>query len=309
MTWDTNGLQCRILQSRVFTFVVGSGEKHYSVHEAAFSQLSEPLNVMLNGSHKEARTTIVDWPDVDDHTFVRFTQWAYTRSYAAEEPDIILDQSSIELSSPINDKSGNTKSPEQAMYSLQSWEQRETGYGNCCGTSAYAEEFSVETCRKCGSTVDDCHQQCTSSLMRKRLLIQKFLDKDRINFSTTTSAFEPRINKESCEDYTGVFLCHAKLYVLGDVYDMPQLRRLALHRLHATLKAFVLYPSRLKDIAVLARYIFENTQSHDKIREMIVLYYACIIEDVLDQDGLESVIDDVPEFAYILIKKVSERLA
>lgn len=251
----------------------------------------------------------VEWPDVDERTFVRFTQWAYTKSYDTEEPEIILDQSSIELSSPTNDQceksddSENIKAFEQPMYSLQSWEQ-----------TATIDEF----CRVCASRFSSCfcgrRMQvrtlcCNSKSPKKTLLVQKFLDKDNVDYPTTTSIFEPRKNVEKCEDYTGVFLCHAKLYVLGDVYDIPQLRQLALHRLHATLREFTLYPDRLNDIATLAKYIFNNTLSHDRIQDMICLYYACIIEHVLEQDQLTSLIDDIPEFAPILISKMWERLA
>jgi hypothetical protein len=140
-------------------------------------------------------------------------------------------------------------------------------------------------------------------------LVGKFLDESGSEYPTSTSVFLPRKNTEACEDYTGVFLCHAKLYVLGDKYDIPPLRQLALHRLHATLKEFTLYPSRMDDIATLAKYVFENTVPEDKIRDMITLYYACIVEDASKHDGLKSLIDEIPDFGFGLISKMSERLA
>lgn len=97
--------------------------------------------------------------------------------------------------------------------------------------------------------------------------------------------------------------------MLGDVYDIPQLRQLTLHRLHATLREFTLYPSRLDDIVTLARYVFGNTQPHDKIQHMIGLYFACIIDDALKHEGLRSLIEDIPDLAHILVSKMSERLA
>ncbi|ROW03569.1 hypothetical protein VSDG_01238 [Cytospora chrysosperma] len=129
-------------------------------------------------------------------------------------------------------------------------------------------------------------------------LIYDFLDESGTKYPTSTSVFLPRKNTEACEDYAGVFLCHAKLYVLGDKYDIPPLRQLTLHRLHATLKEFTLYPSRMNDIATLAKYVFENTVPEDKIRDMITLYYACIVEDATKYDGLKSLIDEIPDFAF-----------
>lgn len=196
----TNDLQCSILQSRVFTFVVGSSKKQYSIHEAAFSQLSDPLKVLLNGPLKEAQTMRVEWPDVDEQTFVRFTQWAYTKSYVTEEPDIILDQSSIELSWPTddgcetNEEPLKPEDPGKAMYSLQSWQQ----------TAPMNEDCSVCTSRDtncyCRRDSVDRSTCCVTRLPKKSLLVEKFLDKYNKIYPTTTSIFEPRRNKESCED-------------------------------------------------------------------------------------------------------------
>lgn len=71
----------------------------------------------------------------------------------------------------------------------------------------------------------------------------------------------------------------------------------------------MLYPSRLNDIAILAKYLFENTRPDDKIRDLIMLYYACIIEDVSDSKSIKSLIDDFPDFADKLIIGMSQRLS
>lgn len=81
------------------------------------------------------------------------------------------------------------------------------------------------------------------------------------------------------------------------------------HRMYATLKVFVLYPSRMKDIAALARYLLENTHPEDGISDMIYLYYNCIVEDASKHDGFESLFHDLPDFAHGLIFKMSERLS
>ncbi|KAJ4424167.1 hypothetical protein N0V82_001215 [Gnomoniopsis sp. IMI 355080] len=265
---------------RVFTFVVGPNKKEFSIHEAAFSELSCPLEALLSGPYKESQTLRVEWPDIDEGTFIRFARWAYTGSYVTEEPDIILDRTNVKLSIPSSDGSdvvedGDNVTPEEPLYSLQSIVDKRSHH------------------RRPGT--------------KRHGLIQKFLDMSA-KYPTTTSDFKPRQNKESCEEYTGVFLCHAKLYVLGDAYDIPQLRQLSLHHLHATLKEFTLYPSRLNDIAALARYIFNNTQAHDEIQDMIGHYYACIFEDASKQQGLNSLISEMPDFALSLISSMSKRL-
>lgn len=118
--------------------------------------------------------------------------------------------------------------------------------------------------------------------------------------------FQARKNKGSMENYRNVFLCHAKMYVLGDKYFIPELQKLAIHRLHATLKEFVLFPSRLQDIVVLVKYVFENTHPEDEMCNMISLYCACIMKS-LDSGRygeLEVLMTEVPNFGLSLVRQL-----
>lgn len=187
--------------------------------------------------------------------------------------------------------------------------------------SGQGSKSTTVICRVCRSThTTDIDSACCISFQLKSVcvkcsintppartrhyLIDFFLDNDGIHFPTTTSIFEPKSNTDSCEEYTDV-LCHAKLYVLGDTYDIPSLCQLALHRLHATPNKLTPYQSCLNGIANLIRYIFSNTQSHDRIRSMLVLYYACIFEDASKHTDLALLRDEVPEFAACLVQWMS----
>lgn len=291
------------------------------------SGLSNPLNVLLEGPHKEARELRVLWRDVDEKTFVRFVQWAYTRTYTTADPEISIEQSNVE------DGSNRPDIAEQPLYNLGSIATSRkpattATTTHCqnphCRRMAYSggQKLINAMCSACGISYQGkrcsyCYQnlhseceQCRNSKTKKRRLdlVNKFLNTAGVSDPVPSSGQSPEKNTKGCEDYSGVFLCHAKLYVLGDTYDIPQLCQLSLHRLHATLKDFTLYPSRLDDISVLARYVFENTRPNDKIQEMITLYYACIIEDASKHEGLKSLIDECPDFAYELILRMSERL-
>lgn len=379
-----------IIGSDVFTFVIGPNGKEYNVHGTAISRLSKPLDVLINGDMREAKEKCVKWPDVEEKTFVRFTQWAYTKTYVTEEPDILLDPSLIRapIFPTVTQAPPKGKRSETPLYSLVTanvagsrnkdccWNQGCGWYGksnprnnyqatclvcrrgytatacascnsvytDCptCGPltkttrtscsytscghrynigSATTSQLTCLRCRKiyttkicpCKSAFSDCGAcaalQEGPELPRRRELIHKFLDESGSVYPTSASVFSPRKNTEGCEDYTGVFLCHAKLYIMADTYDIPALKQLSLHRLHSTLKEFTLYPSRMNDIVALAKYVFENTVPEDKIRDMITLYYACIVEDARKQDGLKSLIDEIPDFAFGLINKMGDRLA
>lgn len=380
----------RIIGSDIFKFVIGPNLKEYKVHGTAISRLSKPLGVLINGEMREAKEKCVNWPDIDEKTFVRFTQWAYTKAYVTEEPEIPLDPSFIRapIFPTVTQAPAKSTGSEKLLYSLVTADSVQSREKGCCwnrGCAQYGKSngkadhrptclvcrkiYVTTACPSCDSVYTDCptcgpltsavrnscsntscrwrntgnaattgqltclrcltnystkHCGCLSAFtdcgacaaamthttrLKRSELVNKFLDESGTKYPTTTSVFSPRKNTEGCEDYTGVFLCHAKLYIVADTYDIPALKQLSLHRLHATLKEFTLYPSRFNDIAALAKYVFENTRPEDKIRDMITLYYACIIDDARNHDGLKSLIEEIPDFAFGLISKMSERLA
>ncbi|KAH8193963.1 hypothetical protein TruAng_011870 [Truncatella angustata] len=86
------GRSGRIAQSRPFRFIVGLNEKEFFMHADLVASMSKVLNVLVNGSCNgtakldEARTSLAVWADVDEGTFVRFCEFAYTSNYRAADP-------------------------------------------------------------------------------------------------------------------------------------------------------------------------------------------------------------------------------
>lgn len=70
-----------------------------------------------------------------------------------------------------------------------------------------------------------------------------------------------RANRGANEDYTEVFLSHARLYVFADKYDIQPLKTLALEELHDKLATYTLYRGRTGDILALLRYVYASLLS------------------------------------------------
>jgi hypothetical protein len=81
-----NNFQCRIINSRLFKFIVGETidgiPTEFSVHEGAIAQLSKPLHSLVKGGLSEAQAGCAIWKDVNKETFERFVQFAYTGDYS-----------------------------------------------------------------------------------------------------------------------------------------------------------------------------------------------------------------------------------
>ena len=61
---------------------MGPQEHEFTVHEAAFTRVSARFNTLFHGDFKEARERLARLEDVDEHTFARFCEFAYTGNYS-----------------------------------------------------------------------------------------------------------------------------------------------------------------------------------------------------------------------------------
>lgn len=293
------------------------------VHAHALTWRSKPLRAMLGGSMKEATECRVFWEDVDEQTFVRFMQWAYTDEYTTAEPDILLDASNIQLAASSASTTKTFQNEEKALLSVQERTvavpaqnkvYRNQAYNceshggirvrtRCC--TKCNESFSANSCANCNQTLDIFCAKCRP-VPKGTTMVNAFTTSTL--WATSDSAFKPRQNTEACEDYSKVFFCHANLYILADKYDITALGALSMHKLYTTLKTFKLYPSRMHDILSLVALVFDNTRTEDKLRAMLVHYCTCIVENLAKCETFQPTLQDFPEFMSALMAKMTERL-
>ena len=110
------------------------------------------------------------------------------------------------------------------------------------------------------------------------------------------TALAPRANSAPSEDYTGVFLSHARVYVFAEEFDIQPLKRLVLKILHQTLAIFTLWPECVGDIVTLTRFVYDKTSEPvngaEPMRSMLKQYIGCemdvLVEAVDFRDFLEE---------------------
>ncbi|KAK4076948.1 uncharacterized protein Triagg1_3915 [Trichoderma aggressivum f. europaeum] len=308
-----------ILASKPFNFVVGPKKKQFTMHEAAITRLSKTLDKLLNGGMKESQEHCVCWEDIDEKTFLRFGEWAYTGDYKPEEPEILLDASQI-ANSTQDTKIATPSKTEPVADCLATFNSTKVKppFSHCGQNATSTINATCSTCRnsfitlRCRDSYCSTYQfyqcqKCRGGGMQKRkAMVEKFNNNSA--YAPPATPFVPRKNTESCEDYSGVFLSHARLYVLADKYDINELRDLSAHKLWVTLKEFTLYPERMGDLVGLVRYSFQNTLENDKLRTLLKDFCACTVENLCEGQGFLDMICETPEFACELIKEMSTRL-
>lgn len=278
--------------------------------------------------------------DVDQHTFVRFSQYAYTGDYLPAEPEILLDSSMIETthsvpgnatSTPDQDHNSQVLPPTPNDYETSElhnetivsepdpplagfepvMELRITRFPKQSkkgkkktGLYSYGEQQKEEAYAYDSEALE---REVPQS--KKSKLWEGFNDRVYVR---PQPDFQPRRNRESCEDYTEVFLSHARLYVFAETYDIGPLKLLSIHKLQRTLTSFTLYRRRIGDIVDLMRYTYLNTadlsESADSLRVLVIHYAACFVEELAQSAQFQSLLEEVGQLARDLVGQMLKRL-
>ncbi|EEP75358.1 predicted protein [Uncinocarpus reesii 1704] len=72
-----------LICSNLFTFLIGPQKVAFKVHSDAIAKQSPALSALVHGGMIEAKSRRVEWPDVDEDTFVRFCEFCYSNDYSA----------------------------------------------------------------------------------------------------------------------------------------------------------------------------------------------------------------------------------
>ena len=280
------------------------------VHSALIAHHSKPLGVLVNGKMSEAKEGCALLEDVDERTFVRFSQYAYTGDYVATDPDILLDSSAITSThSAPNEASIKDDGEEPSPSEPDPHEPTAANYDEDWRGISISKKDKKKG--KVWSKWSDEEEKPVpqASQSKKSELWGSFKDKV---YAILKPAFQPRRNRESCENYTEVFLCHARLYVFADRYDIGPLRDLSLHKLQRTLAEFTLYDQRVGDIVHLIRYSYSNTTDHpgsvDGLRSLVVHYSACVVDQLSQNVEFQSLLEEAGSLARDLIEQMLKRL-
>lgn len=134
--------------------------------------------------------------------------------------------------------------------------------------------------------------------------------------SNSIPNYNPRKNAKKYEDYTDAFLCHARVYVFAEKYDIARLRVIALHKLQQTLKIFHVYNKRIGNIVSLVRYSYSNGNTRDSevgqdidaLRKLIIYYVVCVFETVVKDDSFLALMEEggplIRDLTGMLLKRI-----
>ena len=268
--------------SAPFKFIV-DGEPLY-IHTDLVSLHSKPLDRLMNGYMAEAEKGFATLPDVDGATFVRFIEWAHKGYYTAAEFSTDVEEDRCTENDQASGNGGaHIAEPlpeETAVIDNEfGWGKRKKNKskGNFGFSDPDPDPPVFTTAR------EDLRNSFRKPIKSKGAI----------------KAPPPRQNESRTENYSEVFLSHARLYVFAEMYDIQPLKSRALNELHATLAIFTLYPQRTGDIITLLRYVYTNTskpkEGVEDLRTLMTHYMGFEMDVLMDDPSFGDLMIEDPE--------------
>ena len=283
----------------------------------------------MNGHMAEAQEGFVPLKEVDAATFIRFAQWAYQGYYTAAASTIDYESASlsanvveeecspgpVEAAEPVPAE-GPPAEPEPEVemveaHAIDGWGQPIQPVPDGWGATTHNWRSRASVKKSKGKKVD-CSVASRTTEAAKHDLKEAFINRKYTSRGESIIP-PPRPNQKPEENYSGVFLSHARLYVFADMYDIQPLKLLALEELHATLAIFELYSQRTSDIIALLRYVYAHTikpLDGEDMRAMLTQYIGYEMETLFVNDDFRALmIEDGGELLADFMGMVEKRIS
>lgn len=254
------------------------------------------------GEASEGKATI---KDIEEDTFMRFCQFAYTGDYTTPEfthiPTTELPCTS-DSDLPVVEPEPVVESPEPEPEPVEVPAAREP------------EPEPAEDIPSRGQPVRKLKKNKVSKSILMRRKLDNLVYETETSRADSTARCEVRQNSDPTEDYTPVFLGHAQLYVFAEQWGIDVLKTLALSKLHKTLTSFTLYTVRRPDVVELLRYTFSNDHTPDRVgavddlRSLVMLYATCEVESLVHCSEFLSLVEEGGQLAQNLVQMLVKRI-
>lgn len=267
----------------------------------------------MNGHMAEAHNGSAVLEDVDPDTFVRFAQWAYQGYYIAANSTVEVELLSESENGEIHDRDSGRRriaEPERETEPLLEVEEQPATYA--WGQPVKHKSSKKASKRSVGLVFRTPSLVSRNTQETKQGMKEAFINREHTARQESIRIPPPLPNRHHDEDYTEVFLCHARLYVFADKYDVQPLRVLALEELQATLAIFTLYLQRTTDIITLLRYVYAhyNEVEEEEMRMMLMHYIGYEMDTLMkDEDFRCLMIEDGGALLADFMGMVEQRLS
>lgn len=278
---------------------MGRERTRLSIHAAIAQDISDPLYALMNNGHMtESLAGFATLDDVEEGTFIGFSEYAYTGQYVTPELSMSQPIDSDNSTDRLNglsmengeDSALNDAEPDPAP-DLDTWAaftKSKKSKKAKKNPTHYHYEFQ-------GKAPDEFPEQITVVYPYEQLW-ERFRS---LVFDSKPASFSSNPD----------ILFHAKLYVFATKYLIEPLRQQCLRSLHRDLSVFSLNPENRTLIFDLLGFTYANTGrleagGRSALRDLVIHYIACEIRTLADDKKLYEVLDSDAEIGSDLVMKL-----
>lgn len=248
------------------------------------------MRALINGGMRESEERIADINDLTVEDFIRFCEFAYRGDYTVphweqdpEPTDVSREttdsQALLDLQNAAHETSYSPEARDEPISPTQ-WRLDEAP-----AEPAVVSEFDytawLSSLEKKKKPQKPSYELALKSKNEFRAQIneREYIKSSDVKDEILKQAI-PYSNANSRQNFTPVFLAHARLYTFATMRLIESLKDRALDKLHNTLKVFCLYTDRINDVVELARYAYGNGEDRrddgtiDELRKLVVEYIA-----------------------------------
>jgi hypothetical protein len=271
-----------VYRSRIFTFLVGENKTPIAVHAEVIATQSKALNALINGKMEEAQSGCAFLSDVTEDDFLRFCQYAYTGDYATP-PFTMIEAEKDEI--PIAEAILDQWPPPAPPLPVD--------------IEPAPNEILVEEDLNADFVWTPLKKKIKGVKQKKSHLYDAFFGLS----SPTEYARQPLLdsykvveNTSPREDFTPVFLAHARLYVFADKYGIESLKLLVLGKIQQTLVGFKCFGTRLDDVVESVRFSYcnDNTpdEGDDQLRALVLQFVTCKQDKIGESESFLALLEE-----------------
>jgi hypothetical protein len=254
----------------------------------------------MRGKMSESASRVVTWVDVDQETFVRFAQFAYTGDYSV--PKMIVDGQFHQQK-----QCEKPKEVENELWSVPESLPYDSSWGTF--SSASKKDKKKRKSAQFGFEERPESPQTTVSTKFDKAHVYALLQ-PRSKFADTC---DPEIIDGPEENnITEALLSHTSLYILAEKWGIDSLKMLTLFKLHKTLSMLVIDFPKVPHIMELVRHGYAGTPDLetgiDDLRDLLCQYVAANVKLMSEHEDFLALIQDGGTFVRDIWKRVLPRV-
>ena len=286
---------------------------------------------------EEAQKGYAVLSDVDEGTFARFSRWVYSGCYSPAEhsieaksasgsPPVTLEKTQERVDGHDSNPVAGRSQPEPDLSILPPEDPAEDPAPHIYDVNdAWTSFLEPKKSKKESKRLErKSVKSFSEDLLVKDTFTVPLNSKERLKESFICLRFKnpknksdvpaPRINREPSEDYTEVFLSHARIHVFAEKYDIQPLKKLAIYQLHQTLAIFTLHRQRVGDVVALLRYAYVNTSEEQNdinkdLRPMLTRYIGYEMDILIEAIEFKELLEEGGSLLGDFLAMVSKRIA